>query len=1141
MSRDKIKKVLKWVAATVVGLIALLLLLLTLTVWILTPERLTPLVSKLANESLDARVNIGRVELSLWHTFPHFTVEVDSLDIVSNGFASLSPEERALLPADADTLLRVGHFRGGVNVAALLIAKISLYNIELGGTMVNAVQLNSLRSNFNIVPPSEEPEDTTSSTPYIPDISLNRFALTDNLPIRYRSVADSIDLSLTVAKSPLVEDGDNAYRVTFGSTANVKMAEDLLANTIAVDLGGGLTWSHKEPMVLKINDFGLNVGTAENGMIKSKWDATVDFADPMTLREMAFNVGPVAPSTMMGLLSEQMREEIGTIDTDMLVTLKGRLTKPFNMVDDSIPCLEANLNIPACKLRYNDCYTADRLAADIDFSLPGNLDSAVVTVKKLTFEGMGAKMSVTGKASNLIADATVDGHVSAEASLASLPGEVLATLPKSTKLAGNVKLDTDVRCAMSNLSMSNFHRMMLRGTLSLEDLKVDMPSENLACYTHYTEMNLGTASSFVNDSRVKVDSLLTVSVKSDTLFVKMDGMDVRMRNARVGAGCINSQRSADTTAIIPFGGMLQVERMSYSDTDSAKIGLSDIAARMSLKRYENDAHVPQVTVSADAGKIFFTDKINFFGLQKSHFDLNAHLKQHKRRTLTESDSLRMASRKAVREAELSMHAGADSLDLTVDKATGRLLRDLQMTGHLTAKRGGMFTPYFPLRNRISDFDMEFSTDSLVLNNVRYMCGKSDFKINGSVRNIRRALTRGEPIDVDWHMTSDSINVNEILNAFYVGSDYAAKLESGEVKLKSAESDADLDRLADNVVATADSVSAVLIPLNLEAHVKVNAKNVKYADMDLKNCHGELMVSDGALNLHDISATSDIGSIGLNALYSAPLKDEIRFGMGLELNSIDIKKFIGMVPAVDSLMPLLNSFEGIIDASIAATADIDSTMNIVIPSLDAALRLNGKNLVLLDAETFRTIAKWLMFKDKGKNMIDEMGAEVLISNSTVQLFPFVFDFDRYRLAVMGSNDLDLNYKYHISVLKSPIPFKFGINLSGNAAADKMKVRLGRAKYKAGKAVESVAIVDNTRVNLLKEIDNVFKRGAHAARLGSLNVDKSGLVSLDDDASADTISAADSILFIQEGLLPAPVRPDSVATTPAAATAITNKKK
>jgi hypothetical protein len=119
--------------------------------------------------------------------------------------------------------------------------------------------------------------------------------------------------------------------------------------------------------------------------------------------------------------------------------------------------------------------------------------------------------------------------------------------------------------------------------------------------------------------------------------------------------------------------------------------------------------------------------------------------------------------------------------------------------------------------------------------------------------------------------------------------------------------------------------------------------------------------------------------------------------------------------------------------------------------------------------------------------------------------------------MGSNDFALNYKYHISVLKSPIPFKFGLNLSGNP--DKMKVRLGRSKYKADQAMETIALVDTTRVNLLNEIDRVFNRGARAARLGKINV-KSRPQSVNFDEAGDTLSSQDSLLFINEGVLPKP---------------------
>ena len=144
----------------------------------------------------------------------------------------------------------------------------------------------------------------------------------------------------------------------------------------------------------------------------------------------------------------------------------------------------------------------------------------------------------------------------------------------------------------------------------------------------------------------------------------------------------------------------------------------------------------------------------------------------------------------------------------------------------------------------------------------------------------------------------------------------------------------------------------------------------------------------------------------------------------------------------------------------------------------------------------------------------------VENNQLQIYPFIFDIDRYRLGVQGYNDFALNFKYHIAVLKSPLPFKFGINISGNP--DKMKIRIGRARLKPGDAM-AVNIVDTTRVNLMRQISNVFRRGIRAGdrarlRLGSLR--RHGASPADEIPDNDTLSAADSVEFIREGLIEAP---------------------
>ena len=114
------------------------------------------------------------------------------------------------------------------------------------------------------------------------------------------------------------------------------------------------------------------------------------------------------------------------------------------------------------------------------------------------------------------------------------------------------------------------------------------------------------------------------------------------------------------------------------------------------------------------------------------------------------------------------------------------------------------------------------------------------------------------------------------------------------------------------------------------------------------------------------------------------------------------------------------------------------------SLKAVARLEGQNLVLLDGETFQYLAKTLKFKNREKNVLDTLAVEMAIENGTLEIFPSLVTMDRYQVAVGGIQNLDLTYDYHISVLKSPLPFKTGIDITGKA--EDYDYKITKAKYK-----------------------------------------------------------------------------------------------
>ena len=156
---------------------------------------------------------------------------------------------------------------------------------------------------------------------------------------------------------------------------------------------------------------------------------------------------------------------------------------------------------------------------------------------------------------------------------------------------------------------------------------------------------------------------------------------------------------------------------------------------------------------------------------------------------------------------------------------------------------------------------------------------------------------------------------------------------------------------------------MIIPKFLDLSLRTDAKRIQFKDLELENVVGEVVVRDQVLNLSELRMNSNIGDGSLTMVYSTP--DEAHASMGLELglNKILVNKLIDLFPSMDTLVPMLRSVEGVGDCHISATCQTDSTRSFLLPTLYASCFLRGKDMVLLDGETFAEISKTLMFKNK----------------------------------------------------------------------------------------------------------------------------------------------------------------------------------
>ena len=1126
----KILRGMLWVIAC---LTAVVLIAITIAVSYLKPERLTPLVEKYANEYLvNADINIGRIEISFWHTFPRFELDITDLSVKSNALSTLPHDSVAGMQVWADSLLTLHRFNGAINIPKLLAGNITLYDIILDRPEINIVQATPQRSNLDIFPESKKEDENNETSVFISDLSFATFEIRNGMSVRYLSVPDSTDISITLSDTRL--NGNNApdYSVDIHGLTSASVSDFSIKN-LSFGIGGDIRWSQYAPQKLALNNFKISAGK-----VNTTLSTDINFAEGLRIDRFNFLLPRTPASDIMELIPEEMRGETANLKAGFDMKLGIELTQPFRPAVDSIPSVNVTLEIPEGRADYEQLHLS-RFALLAKAEINGEkLDASTINVEKLLAIGQGVGFELNGKIDHIISDPAISGTFKGGVEISRLPKKLLAELP--CEIDGSLRADSKFSLRKSYLDQNNFHRIRLTGEATLRNLKISMPELPAELYSRTMELKLGTNSSFTRGD-ISVDSLLTASLKIDTISAGITGMILQASEVKMGVGCQNTSSSADTSIINPIGGRIVADRLLFRSTeDSTRIRLRKSTVGATLRRYKDDKTKPQLVLNVATDGAFYGDRLNRALLGKLLLLVTAYpsaVTQRPRRSpLIDSlsvanpdlpqDSLRAMAR-AIRRARMKTLSASDSvavaegevIDISVDNSMRRLLRRWDARGVLKSERMRVFTPYFPLRNTLSDLNIRFNSDSLTITDTRLRTGHTSLVMNGSVSNIKKALTsinHQQPLRLDFTLDGDTIEVNEIAGAVFAGAAFA---ESDTTGIFIAQ-ESDNERAMQSSVETnaSDTMATLVIPSNVEANINVKANNIAYSNLMFRDFKGRLNVYKGAINLEQLTAATNVGGIDLNALYSAPSKEDASFAFGLGIKDFHIKQFLELVPAIDSLMPLLYGIDGIINANIAATTRISDGMNIDIPTLKAALKLSGDSLVLIDEATFKKIGKWLMFKHKEKNVIDSMNVEMIVQNSQLEMFPFIFDIDRYRLGVMGTNDMAMNLKYHIAVLKSPLPFKFGINISGNV--DDMKIRLGKAKFNEKNMPKSVAIADTTRINLVREIGNIFRRGVRDANIGSL--DFSGLPDSGtaDSSTTDTISRRDSLYFIREGLIAPP---------------------
>ena len=351
---------------------------------------------------------------------------------------------------------------------------------------------------------------------------------------------------------------------------------------------------------------------------------------------------------------------------------------------------------------------------------------------------------------------------------------------------------------------------------------------------------------------------------------------------------------------------------------------------------------------------------------------------------------------------------------------------------------------FPVLN------VDFNPQKCVLKKANLKFGQSDIHLTGTITGIEPYLQNKGLLKGNMELVANYLNLNELI-ALVDG------FGAPDTLLAQAE------QLADNKEAT-----PFIVPFGVDVNMNTTVKKALYEETEFRNIAGRVYVKDGVLVLEEMGLTNDAARMQLTAMYRTPRMNHLFLGFDFHLLDIKIDKLIAMIPEVDTILPMLKSFSGNAEFHFAAETYLKSNYDIKYSTLRGAAAINGHDLVVLDNETYKTIAKKLMFNKKTQNKIDSLSTEITIFRNEVDVYPFLLSIDKYQAVISGRHNLDLTYDYNISLLK---PIRIGLDIIG--LEDKLNFKVGKAKYATMFQPEKQKVVENKILELKSLINNTLR--------------------------------------------------------------------
>ncbi len=1011
---DGVKKAVKitlWVVALVT---TLLVALITLGINSLSkPGVINGLLSRFVPLYAKAEVTVQDAEVRIFSTFPNAYVQFVGVSVSTPALDSAANEVLVY-----DTLLTLDTLRLNVGLTALLDNEVRINELLLSRPQVHLAERNG-RYNFDILVPQEE--DTTASEPY--NFYWDSVLLSDGL---VRLSSDTLSLENLVIDSLFFSSaGQFADTVFEGDAAVALRVEDA-----TVEIAGSLRDTVAVKTALRIP------------RIEKLLALMPDKLRRQTIKENTLS-GGISLKVQCALPNYKLQELLSDSDSTLGVLQKVRQSGVLAQVEVRVDSL--NGGHPHRKIRLDNLSlrAEGRYNADVT-------DSTFVRIDTLQFNSGSSWISANGLGRYKKNRDWLGANLHAKLYLKELAE--LFNLTDKARVRGQLRVNINTSFFLDDLLRRKIYDIHSESEVYGDDVFVAMKDLHAGLFADSLRMNLTTNMARVSKRTGRKDTALLdgslafrqvkIRYRRD-IKAQMDGANIRLYADDLTDHTVPRLRAS-----------VSLRGADVQSSDSLRLLAQQLRVSASMRPDQKSAFVPASTARISLDSVFFIKPRNGMLLDSVRMNLTAvpRFRRFYRDSVTGERVRIPDSERRIMTLDSLMRLAHTVIKDSTPMET--YYKRFANTGKVYVRTFGIRHVGDDIRPTVRRMDLTLNDDTLTLNSFRLRLGNSMVSLKGDVHHLRRYLIRGKTLDANLELKSRRIDLNQLSRAMQRQQRRVDELDSIALaeNMSMLEDSIDLTDMQPDSVLAMDEVqdtlsSLVVLPDNLNVRFRANVDTVIFSGMRLHEFKGQVRLNDQTLAITNLSTSTKVGKIRMNMVYACRDTASAHAAADLSMDSVQVGDLVRALPELDSVMPMLRSFDGSVVCDAAARLKLNSDMSIDLPSFNACAWLRGTDLVLMDGETFSEIAKILMFSKKTRNKIDSLSVELMVENNKAVIFPFMLAIDKYYAGVGGTQNLDGSFNYHICLFR---PLKLALDVYGSDF-DHIKFNpMVKAKYKSARS-------------------------------------------------------------------------------------------